>query len=354
MSTRGQAVGVAALVAVLFLVVLSPGSAAAKRRRAHSFLGVVPQAPVGAGEWARLGRAGLGIRMVFDWGALEPRPGEYEFGALDETLTAAATQGVRVLPVVGGAPPWVGGGTARWMPPLGKAKLRAWRKFLRRLVGRYGPGGRFWRGASRAEPIRRWQVWNEPNYPLFWSGPPSPEAYVRLLRASAAAIRGVDPRAKIVAAGLAPISGEPPPWEFLRQMYRVPGAKRAFDVVALHPYTNTAARVETEVELTRAVMTAAGDRRTPLLISEIGLASSRGPSPYDRGRRGQARFLSRALGRLAAGRRRWHIGGVYWYSLRDGGHDPYCVFCQRSGLLRADGRPKPSWFALRRLAARLR
>ncbi len=33
---------------------------------------------------------------------------------------------------------------------------------------RYGPGGTFWQPHAPAEPITGWQIWNEPNVPVFW------------------------------------------------------------------------------------------------------------------------------------------------------------------------------------------
>ena len=102
-------------------------------------------------------------------------------------------------------------------------------------------------------------------------------------------------------------------------------------------------------------MSQAGDARTPLLISEIGLASAaRVRTPFDRGLRGQARFLTRAFSRLVAQRRRWRLAGAYWFAWRDAtSADPICAFCEHSGLLDANGKPKPAWGALKRVLARV-
>jgi hypothetical protein len=323
----------------------------AQARAPQAFFGVVPQAPLEAADWSRLGRAGLGVRLPVRWYEVEPRPGEFDFTALDAAMAAAAARGVRVMPQVGGSPDWVTSDPAR--PPLGRANLDAWGGFLRQLVRRYGPRGSFWRetGGRRAA-IHRWQIWNEPNFPAFWANP-SVAAYVRLLRASADSIRAADPAATIVAAGLAPIEGQPPPWDFLREMYRVPGARAAFDVVALHPYTTSLAGLEYEIRLTRQAMAAAGDGRTPLLISEIGVASdARIRTPFDRGPRGQARFLERAFSRLASQQRSWRLAGAYWFAWRDAGSDPICAFCEFAGLLDKSGDPKPAWGVLRRVLFR--
>jgi hypothetical protein len=293
------------------------------------------------------------LRIPIYWFRVEPSPGEFDFAELDETIASAATAGIRVLPFVYGTPPWLNADPAR--PPLGTAAQgHAWTALLRRLVRRYGPGGELWRGQPRPLPVRRWQIWNEPNFLLFWRPRPSPPGYVRLLRISAQAIRGEDRGASIVAAGLAPVEGGMNPWAFLREMYAVPGVKRDFDVAALHPYSSSVRVLDYELRLTRRVMARAGDGDRPLQITELGVASGgQFPNPFDRGPRGQARYLEKAFGRLVAMRRRWRIAGVDWFAWRDGSApDPHCVFCEYAGLLDASGAPKPSWWAFKRAAVR--
>jgi Beta-galactosidase len=143
------------------------------------------------------------IRIPTYWMHCEPRPGEYDFEALDRVVGRAADAGIRVLPFVYGSPAWVAAEPAS--PPLAKEDRASWARFLRVLVRRYGPGGTFWEGRARKRPIRRWQLWNEPNFPVFWAPRPSPAGYARLLATGARAVRGEDRRARIVLAGLAPI-----------------------------------------------------------------------------------------------------------------------------------------------------
>jgi polysaccharide biosynthesis protein PslG len=291
------------------------------------------------------------VRLVFDWSQVEPRPGIFEFSALDAEVGAAARRGIAVMPVLYGVPPWLDGDHAQG--PRGRRQLGLWTAFVRRAVRRYGPGGTFWAGRAQPLPVHRWQVWNEPNFPLFWSPHPEPRSYVRLIAASARTIRGADPRAVVVAAGLAPVEGGMRPVDFLRRMYAAPGARAAFDVAALHPYSYTPAQLAYQVRRLRAVMRAAGDGGKPLQITELGIASaSTVPTPFAKGRRGQARFLRRAFGLLLAQRQRWRIAGVDWFSWEDGLRpDPSCPFCRHAGLFTRGGTAKPAWHAYRRLVA---
>jgi hypothetical protein len=77
-----------------------------------------------------------------------------------------------------------------------------------------------------------WQVWNEPNQAVYgWSDQPFAPGYVALLRAARAAIKGVDPHAQIVLAGLVgPSSGHD-----LNTIYAAHG-RGLFDMADLHPF----------------------------------------------------------------------------------------------------------------------
>lgn len=348
-------IALAALVAAaLASSFAGPPSAAARPAVPREFVGVVPQGPLAAADFARMRGVVGTLRIPIAWSQVERRAGEFDFAALDAIVSAAARSGVRVLPFVYGTPAWLERDPAR--PPLGPRARASWTGFLSALVRRYGPGGELWDGPGRALPVRSWQVWNEPNFLLFWRPRPSPSGYARLLRISGRAIRGVDRGARIVAAGLAPVEGGMLPWTFLRKLYAVPGARSSFDVAAVHPYSSTLRGVTYQVRRARQVMSAAGDGRKPLLVSELGVTSgSPLPTGFDWGPKGQATFLRRAFRILLRARDRWHIAGVDWYAWRDMAiADPHCVFCQHAGLLDFGGRPKPAWRAFAEVAAEAR
>lgn len=119
-----------------------------------------------------------------------------------------------------------------------------------------------------------WQIWNEPNFVSYWSEQPFAPSYVRLLAASHAAVKAADPGAKVVLAGFADFS-----WQYLTEVYRVPGAKQLFEVVAIHPYTAKPANVIIILQRARAVMNYYGDRSKPILATEITWPSSEGKAP---------------------------------------------------------------------------
>jgi hypothetical protein len=321
--------------------------------RPAGFFGVVPQERPSGGDLERMQGSVETLRFPIYWSKCEPRRGQFDFSAADAEIAAAAAHGIRVAPFVYGTPSWLG---PEARPPLAPRALAAWTGFLRRLVARYGPRGTLWRGSAHREPIRRWQIWNEPNFRLFWEPRISPPGYARLLGASATAIRRADPGAKIVLAGIAPVGAGMKTWVFMRRLLRVPGVRADFDLAALHPYSATMPQLDYQVRRVRTAMVAGGAARKPLLITEIGVASAGAyPSAFVRGPTGQAEFLEAAFGRLLAMRHRWRIAGIDWFTWRDQPNpDPHCSFCQGAGLVGIDGRGKPAWAAYRRAVARAR
>ncbi|MBS1843751.1 MAG: hypothetical protein JST53_04960 [Actinobacteria bacterium] len=325
------------------------GSAGAPRHAVPAgFFGIVPQAMPSESDFDRMGKSVGTLRMPIFWFECEPGEGEYRFTSVDHEIRAAAERGIRVLPFVYGTPSWLG---RQEQAPLSGDALARWKGFLRVLVARYGPKGSFWKGRRHREPIRRWQIWNEPNFRLYWAPKIEPTGYAKLLHASATAIRKADPRAEIVLAGIAPVGYGMKTWVFMRRLLRVPGVLRDFDFAALHPYSATIPELDYQLEKVRAAMVAGRAGRKPLIVTEFGVASHGDyPSAFVEGEEGQARFLRDAYERLLAMRHRWHIAGAYWYTWEDeAAADPHCSFCQGAGLLRLNGTAKPAWFVYQRL-----
>jgi hypothetical protein len=338
------------VLGVLALAPVPGAGAQAPETAPPGFFGVVSQAALTPADFERMEGVVGTLRVNFDWGAIEPAQGEADYAGLDAVVEAASEHGIRLLPVLSGRPGWLPLG--RSGSPVGTAVgVAAWRRFVAAVAARYGPGGSFWKQSGiAAPPLRLWQIDNEPNFRLYWPHP-SPVLYARELRIAAAVLRRQDPGARIALAGLAPVTAGMPTWTFLRRLYRLPGIRHDFDFVALHPYSWNLFQLRYQVQRIRRVMSAAGDKRTPLLVSELGVSSG-GPVPsaYDLGPRGQARFLRRSYGLLIAQRHRWRIAGVSWFSWQDVPYvEEHCSFCQRSGLIDAEGRPKLSWGSYRRV-----
>lgn len=362
-----------------------PSAASAADRVPASFFGVVAEpdlladrslGPAGAtleGEVREMSRAGVGaMRASFFWARMQPyrtwedvpesdrgafvdvagRP--FHFAETDRLVAAAAARRIAVMPVVLFAPAWAQRRPGDFAsPPRDPAQYAA---FVAVLAERYGPGGSFW--AEHPEltplPVRDWQLWNEPTMPGFWSEQPFAKRYVALLRAARPALRRVDPRARVVLAGL--VYDSP---AALRAIYRA-GGRAHFDVLAVHPFTLEVAGVGVLIERARAAMRANGDARKPLLVTELSWPSAKGKVKFGYGyettEKGQAARVRSALPYLARRRRELRIERVYWYTWLTRETDRAYPF-DFAGLRRLEGDrvvAKPALAAFRSTALRLR
>jgi polysaccharide biosynthesis protein PslG len=316
--------------------------------------------------------AGVGsVRASFFWARIQPYrswaevPGAdasrftdvagspFDFTQTDRMVAGAAARRLALLPVLLWPPAWAARHPGEFASPPADPAVFA--SYAAVLAKRYGPGGVFWRDNPQLArvPIRDWQLWNEPTMRAFWLDQPFASRYVRLLRATRPALRRVDPRARVVLGGL--VYDSP---GALRALYKA-GARRWFDVAAIHPFTLHVAGVATIVAADRALMAANGDRRKPLFLTEVSWPSAKGKTPsaygYEMTESGQAARLAQALPYLAARRHELGIERVYWYSWLTREVDPMYPF-DYAGLRRLEPNrvvSKPAFSAYRRTALRL-
>ncbi|MDP8943544.1 MAG: hypothetical protein M3N16_05435 [Actinomycetota bacterium] len=316
-------------------------------KQARTFFGVVG----GAHHSAEIAATGAGaVRLIFSWAGAEPTPGNFDFSAIDGQVTASAEQGLTVLPLLFEAPSFRSSAPAQgaergWYPPSSNADFAA---FAAAAARRYGPGGSFWQRHPELpqRPIRAWQVWNEPNLPVYWRPAPNAAHYVEMLRAVGTAIEGVDPDAEIVTAGV-PDSGTGVPLaDYLAGMYRA-GGKGAFDTLASHPYATTPEGVGENLAIVRALLDRHGDHGANLRATEFGWATSGPAGAFTVGEQAQATLIRRTLERLTGEASRLRLRGVAYYNLAD---EPLAgsfrdFWGLHAGLLDTSGRRKPGFHA---------
>jgi polysaccharide biosynthesis protein PslG len=325
-------------------------------------VGVSPQTGLDEDDFDNMEAAGVGVlRLPVNWEAVqltpegdcEPEPAinTCDWGPTDIVVGNAAEHGIRVLPILSNVPGFVA--EDHNTPPLEGYAQAGWADFLKAVVERYGPGGAFWGGEFAADggpfdgqpqPITEWQIWNEPNGKRYFRPRPDPERYAELVEISSEAIRGVDPSARIILAGMFGTSRIPLP-EFLRGMYGVDGIEDHFDAIALHPYSSGLGQLKLQIRWARREARRAGDADVGLWLTELGWGSGEGPHPLAKGEAGQADLLTEAFELLARRREAWNIEGVVWFTWKDRGDDGVCRFCRDAGLFDASGAPKPAWDA---------
>ncbi|MQA73282.1 MAG: hypothetical protein GEU88_02835 [Solirubrobacterales bacterium] len=285
------------------------------------------------------------VRVSLLWHQIEPVEGERDWRRLDSVVEEIRAAGMEPLLVVLGSPSWANGvaestpGHYLHVPARGTA-LDAWLErysdFLADAVDRY------------KDFVRRWEIWNEPNFAGFWRPRPDPVAYRQVYETLRATILGADPEAEVAVGGLASLSVPPGAGisglAFLRRLMR---AQPPLDNVAIHAYTTDDHPPDVhvpgeknfdDIERVHDQLAAEGERAS-IWVTEWGWSSD------TVGESRQARYVDRSLAMLE---NRYPFVSVATY-FADHDRPPELHY----GLLDAQLEPKPAAEAFRAHAERL-
>jgi hypothetical protein len=283
------------------------------------FFGVAAEGPMFSplvdviAEFGLMAKTGVeSVETEFNWAAEQPEQGTPpDFSRTDRIVLSAAARRMPVLAIPVFAPPWAAVDPSNQASP---PKPAPFADYLRAAIARYGPKGTLWTENPSVPklPVRDWQIWNEPSHEGFWSIQPFAKRYVSVLRVARKAVKGADPGARVVLAGLVYDS-----WVQLELLYRE-GAKGLFDAESLHPYTRELSNVIKVLRRNRTMLDHHGDKRIPILVTELSWPSSVGKADsrygYEVTEKGQATHLREALPRMAALRTQLKLQRVYWFS----------------------------------------
>ena len=215
--------------------------------------------------------------------------------------------------------------------------------------------------ARRLPNAEAFEVWNEADEGLFWSGGPNPQTYVDVLKRSYTAIKQVNPNATVV---FSPTVGNN--YGFVEAAYAA-GAKGSFDAMAVHTDTACLDRPpsyfyrEPDGRLGRftflayrevyKVMQANGDGDKPIWMTEFGwsaaqhtceFGASAGQKPAGVTEEQQAAYLLEAMNCLE---RDPYVTVAMWFNNRDLSGDG--KMANMYGLRRYDGSTRPAFDAFR-------
>jgi hypothetical protein len=351
---------IAVVCAVLVGAILAGTGAGRAEAAPNPFYGVVGVHPPSQAELNRAAAGGAGtFRIQVDWRFIERTPGARDYAGTDLLFAQAAVAGITVLPDLLGVPKWMSR-RDRTRPPLRNAGQRAaWSALLTDLARRYGTNGTFWDLYPQLprRPVTTWEIWNEPNLGVFFGGKSSPRGFAKLLKLSSAALKAADPAAQVLAGGLWPyrsVRNDMEMLSYLKALYRVPGAREAFDAVGVHPYAGKPKAVLRLVAAVRGIMRNKGDGGTPIWVTSFGWVTGgtglKTPALRTTPRQ-QASKLTRTYRLLAGNAGALGIAHALWFSYTDRSNRRAPDFLLgRAGLFRLNGKPKPSWFAFTRAA----
>jgi hypothetical protein len=264
------------------------------------------------------------VKEEFRWDWVEPSRGRWEWAFMDEAVDAERAKGLEILGLLDYTAGWaVGEGrpVSNTPPPHD-----LWANYVAQVVGRY------------KDRVHAWEVWNEPNVPVFWSG--TKEQYAALLAVTYDTIKRVDPSATVLGPTISGIDEE---WLAALNWDKI-------DALALHLYTSPAFLNEQSgysfygQGLPQMKQTLAKFLRKPIWITEFGFSSQGGADPWHVGdEAAQARFLVQQVAQMLA-YPDLPIVRIMPYVFND--HDGF-------ELVRGWSTPKPAYHAYRVAAERL-
>jgi polysaccharide biosynthesis protein PslG len=171
--------------------------------------------------------AGFGwIRLQLVWKDFERTKGAYDWLPIDTMVTAANSQGVKILLSIVKAPDWASPSRPGALPE----DLDAFYNTMREISGRY------------AGRIQAYEIWNEQNLAGEVGGRVEVAPYFETLKAGFSGVKRNDPYAVVLFGGLTPtgvkdLSIALDDTEYLRQFYAFRGGegRQYFDALAAHP-----------------------------------------------------------------------------------------------------------------------
>ncbi len=232
-------------------------------------------------------------REEFQWSLVtdKRRDATYNWDMLDRVINSLHSRGINIIGLLNDDP--AAG------PPRGD-QLNGFVNFAEAAATRY------------KGKVRHWEIWNEPENPLYWGGRPNVSEYTRMLIAVSERIRSVDPNAKILSAGIVPTN-----FNFIRGIH-ANGGWGAFDILAIHPYvdpfTPETGQIGDGGDLAKVQMLNVQFGAKPIWATEYGWSTG----PADRTPNAvtadtQAAYLIRGAALLrAAG-----VEKVIWYKFKD-------------------------------------
>jgi polysaccharide biosynthesis protein PslG len=205
--------------------------------------------------------------------------------------------------------------------------------------------------------IRHWEIWNEPNLPIYWAGPKDGlRLYSSLLKKSYAAAKHADPECVVLNGGLTePIIHD------VENLYRN-GAKDFFDILNIHSFINPhSPAVETEfdhiIHGISTIMEKHGDMGKKIWITEMGcpgVPADKEDLTWFAGKalneQQQAAWVEQQTGLVLKHK---NIERVFWAFYRDTLNE-FNDAVDYFGLVRFDLTPKPAYDAMQRMIKNFR
>ena len=198
------------------------------------------------------------VRMDFLWGEIEPEKGKLVFEKYDYIVDILSKSNIKILGILGYSAPWAG---VSWNSP--PYRDEDFVNYAANVVGRY------------KDKVKYWEIWNEPDYEMYFSPQDEMVRYTQLLKATYKKTKEVNPACRILTGGLSKY-----PTISLKRIYKN-GGKGYFDILAIHPFVNplnetSVQRLTGIYKSCKKLMQENGDDKK-IWITEIGCPGVRAP-----------------------------------------------------------------------------
>lgn len=214
------------------------------------------------------------VRTNLYWASIETERGRYNWRQYDELLEKLNRAGLRPLLVLSFSNPLY-----EYRVPIFSTLSRT---FLTRVVPPSRPESRAAFAAFSAAAAVRYakykvilEVWNEPNYYIFWPPFADPEGYATLFNKTCHSVKNASPGTPVVgpSASRIPITDEEQAWW---KTFLSLADLQCLDMISVHPYREnrppeTAA---SEYDVLRQLIQKYADRPIPIINSEVGYSSN--------------------------------------------------------------------------------
>lgn len=203
--------------------------------------------------------------------------------------------------------------------------------------------------------IRHWEIWNEPNHPIYWTLPPDGlKNYLRLLRLSYQAAKKADPECIVLNGGITE-----PIIEDVRHFYEN-GGKDVTDILAIHTFLdpllpgveNAFDKILTTVQ---RIMKENGDQNKKVWVTEMGCPGLAQPDSVKNWWAGknpneaqQADWVEKQYTMV---KKHPFVEKIFWAFYRDT-QNMFKDGGDHLGLVRVDLTPKPAFERMKQLIKR--
>ncbi|HOV14600.1 MAG TPA: hypothetical protein PK771_09975 [Spirochaetota bacterium] len=162
------------------------------------------------------------------WNQIEPVKGIYIFDRLDDYVSKANSKNIDIIMTLGMSTDW--SAKRKWekslygkeVKPSEPENIDDWRNYVKTLGTRY------------KGKIKYWEIWNEPDFPFFYSG--SIPMMVKLTKEANEILKSIDPENKIISPSVSGWKG----WFgglIWLDLFLKFGGKKYIDIIGFHLYT---------------------------------------------------------------------------------------------------------------------